>query len=50
MPYKISRNEILEDFERYAYIIYLNNVSDYRLSPTEIDDYKKLKLKYKFLR
>lgn len=49
MPYKISRNEILEDFERYAYIMYIRS-TEYRLSSVEIDDFKNLKLKYKFLR
>ena len=49
MPYKIMRNEILEDFERYAYIIEL--LYNYnKLSSVEHDDIKKLELKYKFLR
>lgn len=50
MPYKISRNKILEDFERYAYIVDLIGTLDYRLSPAEDDDFKMLRLKYKFLR
>ena len=46
----LSKNKILEDFERYAYIIELLVDENYILSVAEVDDYQKLKLKYKFLR
>ena len=45
-----TKDEILEDFERYAYIIELLVDEDYILSAAEVDDYQMLKLKYKFLR
>ena len=45
-----TKNEILKDFERYAYIIDLMFIEDYKLSAAEEDDFKSLKLKYKFLR
>ncbi len=45
-----NKDEILEDFERYACIIDLIFIEDYTLSAAEVDDYQKLKLKYKFLR
>ncbi len=45
-----NKEEISKDFERYAYIIDLMFIEDYKLSAAEIDDFKSLKLKYKFLR
>ncbi len=45
-----NKDETLKDFERYAYIIDLMFIEDYRLSAAEINDFKSLELKYKFLR
>ena len=45
-----NKDETLKDFERYAYIIDLMFIEDYKLSAAENDDYKMLQLKYKFLR
>ncbi len=46
-----NKDEILEDFERYAYIIEsMLNDDKYVPTITESDDLENLKLKYKFLR